>query len=85
MSGIGAARRERGEKEHCGYGSANRFKLTDHEAPLQGGRGAAVCCASSSLADGNCFALGISKISARLYSSFSTAGRQNIGRAHRGK
>ena len=26
----------------------NRFKLTDHEAPLQGGRGAAVCCASSS-------------------------------------
>ena len=47
--GIGAARRERGEKENCGYRSANRFKLTDHEAPLQGRRGAAVCCVSSPL------------------------------------
>ena len=33
--GISAA----GEKENCGYGSANGFKLTDHEAPLQGRRG----------------------------------------------
>jgi hypothetical protein len=37
MTGAGSA--QHGEKENCGYGSANGFKLTDHEAPLQGRRG----------------------------------------------
>jgi hypothetical protein len=37
-----------------------RIDFRQGQAHLQGGRGAAVCCASSSLADGNFFALGIS-------------------------